>query len=121
MFTKDGNWIDPQGTQFTNPVFQVASADFNSNTSSSHRLDITGGIAGAAPVSSDHSSQHLRYRVYYWADQASRDANNMPYVLANNNPIGEWFDAPLDDTYDIATMTPEQMAEKHLQEVVLVA
>jgi len=114
MFTK--TFTDPQGQTHTNAVFMAAYANYTSNKSENHNFNIETGLA---ETNTDNNA-HLQYRMYYWTNQAAKDAGNLPYVLANTNvgQIGEvhylnQFSAEYDG------LTAEQKAEKHCQDVVL--
>lgn len=114
MFTK--TFTDPQGVLHTDAIFNIAHANYTENTSSRDSLNIETGLA----ENNNDNHKHLDYRMYYWANQAAKDAGNLPYVLANATvgQLGEiHYLNEFTATYD--NLTPEQMAEKHCQEVVL--
>ena len=119
-------FTDPQGTVHTNAVFEVAYATKRVDNSDSYNVtvepitDVNGLTTGYAytPLTNSEVFRHINYRMYYWTNQASKDAGNLPYVLASLNPIGEIHSGDnLDATYD--TLTTVQMAEKHCKTVVL--
>lgn len=127
MFTKNGEWTNPQGTTHTDAVFAVSKAEMTSNKSS--RLDASSGYADAVMV--DTSQTNLSYQMLYWPNQAALDAGTEPYPLTNAGVVTPdpamqsdmeeklWFRVSnLDSSYD--GLTAAQAAEKHCQEVVLV-
>lgn len=118
-FTKTGTWVDPQGTSHTDAVFEVAYASTHNNTATMYTYDSTNGFSGTTGTTNTDVQRHVNYRMYYWTNQASRDAGNLPYVLASLDPVGEIHNGNnLDVSYD--GLTPVEAAEKHCQEVVLV-
>jgi len=119
MFTKTGAWTDPQGAIHTDAVFEVAYASKHINTTDQYNYDASSGFTGSLGTTINSVQQHVNYRMYYWTNQASRDAGNMPYVLASLDPVGEIHNGnSLGATYD--GLSAVAMAEKHCQDVVLV-
>jgi len=127
MFTKEGEWTNPQGTTHMDAVFSVSKAEMTSNKSS--RLDTSSGYAGSTMINT--SQTNLSYQMLYWPNQAALDAGTEPYPLTNTGVVIPdpamqsemeeklWFRASnLDASYE--GLTAAQSAEKHCQEVVLV-
>jgi len=119
MFTK--TFTDPQGETHTDAVFYVARVHYSVNTNESTNYNIEANIDGSGKATDNDTSSNLSYQMYYWANQAAKDAGNLPYILANTTDVGEWFYvANLHTDANYNSLTAEQMAEKHCQEVVLV-
>lgn len=115
MFIKD--FTDPQGVAHIGAVFEVCDTSLNISSNDKYRLDL-GEVD--TPSISFHSNNNLRYRIYYWTDQESRDAGNLPYVLANLDPLGEWFTVrDLTKEY-IGNLSVHDLTEKHCKEFILV-
>ena len=118
MFTKTGQWSDPQGTTHTDAVFKVVESKTSENGNSSYRYQLPFNGNPSSENTDSNNSKNTRYRMYYWTNQAAFDADGIPYVLANVDPLGEYFSLDSSDViYD--DLTPEQIADKHCQEVVL--
>lgn len=126
MFKKLGKWTDQHGVEHTDAVFQMAHANFSADisTSDSFVFDVSNGFAAAVPQATKHDPQennNLNYKVYYWANQAAKDAGSMPFTLMKNDG-GGFSDAihafGLGVEYE--GLTAEEKAEKHCQETILV-
>jgi len=114
MFTQ--SFTDPQGVSHTDAIFEVAHANYSENTSDNHNFDVETN----SPDNTSHTNKNLQYRMYYWVNQAARDAGNLPYVLANSTTgqIGETHYVTTFDT-GYEGLTTEKKAEKHCKDVVL--
>ncbi len=116
MFTK--TFTDPQGVTHTDAVFETAISYYSENASEDYTFQISNGDAETSKTSNTHEGNNLRYRIYYWASQEARDAGLLPYVLANSDPIGEWFEVQnLDNSY--TNLTAALKAERHCETVTL--
>ena len=118
MFTL--SFTDPQGIQHVDAIFEVANAEAHHKSNDDYTFNFSQGDSAENQTVNSNTNKSVRYRMYYWANQAARDSGLMPYVLVNTEVgnIGEWFRVDtLDATYD--GLTAQQKAEKHCQEVTL--
>lgn len=115
MFTQD--FTDPQGVTHIGAVFEVCDTSLTTNTNSRYRLE----LESDNPVDvSNNFNNNLRYRMYYWIDQDARDSGKLPYILANTDPLGEWFTASGLSTTYIGDLSAHDLTEKHCKEFILV-
>lgn len=124
MFLK--SFTSPHGIEMVDAVFEVSTSMININDSESFDYRISEGLGDSSRYTNSSGDKSLQYQMYYWKDSAARDAfgadptSNLPMILANVNPMGEWFYVTgADITEEYLVLTAEQMAEKHCQEVVL--
>lgn len=125
MFTK--TFTDPQGIEHTDAVFEVVDVTHRNNLTSQYTYtlpvpptDDEALVVLQDPVLASQQNSNLRYRMYYWPNQAARDAGFLPYVLANVSPVGEWFEVN-NLSEEFLALPLNEMAEKHCREVVLVS
>lgn len=107
-------FIDPQGTEFSDAYFEVSLSSINrtSNDLMNNRISI-----GTVETSSN-SSAHLTYEMYYWPSEQNKLDGDLPYILANREPMGTQFYVDISSSeYD--EMSPEEAAEYHCQTYVL--
>ena len=122
-----------QGDTFPSAVIAISDAYFTAHQNKSFTTD--GGIL----TDVESSGNELRYRVFYWKGQTSKDAGNSPYVLNSyfDKAAAVLADPTIPDPEDNRTtddklwhivtdlgasylsLTAVGMAEKHLKEVTL--
>jgi len=125
MFTK--TFTSPHGIDMVDAVFEVSAANLNKSSHENFDYRISVGLGDENRISEVHSNTDLRYQMYYWKNAAARDAfiadpkTNLPMILANTDPMGEWFsvNGSLLETEAYSGLSAEAMAEKHCQEVIL--
>lgn len=127
-------FTDPQNNTWTDAVFIVASI-YDNDYSSSHSNgrfvrdpnDFTTLHDQSSPNSD--SGRNMTVQYYYWTSQANYDARGplatdpAPYLLADmseghRNTYWQISNEELQDP-KYATLTPEQIADLYLQEVIL--
>lgn len=119
MFT--ATFTDPQGVEHLDAVFEVSMANYSEHSHTNYNFRISQGDSSENQEVDGGVNANLSYQMYYWTNQAARDAGSLPYYLANTNPVGEYFH--VSDTYltdpDYAGLTIVEKVEKHCKEVVL--
>lgn len=131
------SFTNPQGDNFQSAVFVVGEAYFTSQSNKSFALNTADGYNKATTEASDSGNNELRYRVFYWPTQQAFDDGLDPYILnsafdpeLNPDPATQsvkdtrstdeklWH-RPVNLGEAFTSLPAEEMAEKHLREVVL--
>ncbi len=80
MFNK--TFIDPQGTQQTDAIVCITSANIRLESTSGYSLDL---VSGSSNTDETRENMHLDFSAVYYKNQASKDAGDSPYPLMNEH------------------------------------
>lgn len=109
------SFTDPQGVEHPEAYFEVSEASVNVRKSESFNNRIS---IGEVELNSN-SSVDLNYKMYYWTSEQAKLDGKMPYLLANQDPMGDFFNVYNLPVEEYGSLTAEKAAEHHCKTVVL--
>ncbi len=110
------SYTDAYGMTHTDAVFEVRTANLNSNHTSDYVYNPKDQIT---ELDQESFNGYLSYQVVYWRDQASKDAGHYPYTAINEENYSPDFTVDTLDKTIYDGLTAHQAAEYHFKTVIL--
>lgn len=109
-------FTNQQGTDITDGVLQVISANLNSHSDSGFNWNASDGTTSE----NNNSNRYINYTMGYWMSQADKDAGLAPYTyqIVENGSLSGNIHADVGNLAGYETLTAEEAALKHFTEVL---